>query len=354
MKKLVILIGIFVLSFMSAHSKTSYLFDLSSVYEDYNNQIIYSGNDVVYVFPGQRYSASYGLHAPRVGSGERTVELVYKPEYLNLPLVFNDTISGFNLVWTNNSSGQESYFKTEIQENTFRSEWFYFCPRAYYGLGTISFINNLLPGDSLQYEFNVAANNFSGDNSYNEHHNRIIKCVDRIRGDVDDDGDVDYKDVEILLAKVGLYQERNYTEHGENIFAGCVLSSEPDMASIALIQVWINDNNDPRVRGLGIGEWMSQTQDYSDIEETTEKFATITSAPLDLPSNSISAYPNPFNNHITIISDMATEAVLINMQGQIMRQFHLELGHNQFSMVDLKPGIYFIRNAQSSFKIIKQ
>ena len=110
-------------------------------------------------------------------------------------------------------------------------------------------------------------------------------------------------------------EERVYAEHGENIFAACVLSSTPTLDDVSLIQIWINNSNDPRVKGLGIGELMSKTQNYS-IGSGSKSGEIMTGTTLDLLlGNELSAFPNPFSNQITITSNEIAEAAIINMQG---------------------------------------
>ncbi len=95
---------------------------------------------------------------------------------------------------------------------------------------------------------------------------KTIKVIDRIRGDVNDDGVVDQKDLSILTDVVdnGLYNPcmtyRNmYQERGINYGAGIIMFENPDFLSNCLFNIWINDKNDPLVQGLGIGELMSKT-----------------------------------------------------------------------------------------------
>lgn len=107
---------------------------------------------------------------------------------------------------------------------------------------------------------------------------RSIKTIDRIRGDVNDDGVVNQEDVNILVDVVtdnsynpcipspGIYQER-----GLNYGAGIVLFSRPDLVSNCLLNIWVHDKNDPLVQGLGIGEMMS-SRFQSAIEKVANTF----------------------------------------------------------------------------------
>ena len=93
---------------------------------------------------------------------------------------------------------------------------------------------------------------------------RTVKVIDRIRGDVNDDGVVNQNDLDQIVNAVenGLYNpclsfNNLYVERGLNYGAGIVLFSKPDFVSNCLLNIWIHDHNDPLVQGLGIGEMMS-------------------------------------------------------------------------------------------------
>lgn len=107
-----------------------------------------------------------------------------------------------------------------------------------------------------------------------------IKVIDRIRGDVNDDGIVDNKDLEILnyVLDYGQYNPaisyRNmYLQRGLNYGAGIVIFSQPDFLSNCLINIWLNDRNDPLVQGLGIGELMSKRDQSSPISGVKNNFS---------------------------------------------------------------------------------
>ena len=349
-KSLIFLLMMFVLQMV--HGRTSFLFD-NVLQNNKYQEIIYAREDVVYLLPGQRYVASYNIHLPQIiFFGEITIELIEKPDYLIMPLFYNSTTAGFNFDWKNNASGQESYCQTEVLENSFKSSWFYNNPRTSFWLGDISFINNLEPGDSLLYEFKVTCQKTGSDGVYTETHRRTIKSIDPLRGDVDDNGQVNLSDVEILLNQVGLSEDRTYAKSGINLYAACVLNPEPDLASIALIQIWIKNNNDPRVLGLGIGELMSQTQDYYLYSSTEKKSIVLNSSESGL--NSISVYPNPFDDRIVVASKKVMDAQLVNMQGQALKQIQLEIGENQISLSDIKSGFCILRTKNAAIKLVKK
>ncbi len=93
---------------------------------------------------------------------------------------------------------------------------------------------------------------------------RMLKTVDRIRCDVNGDGIVDQSDLDIMMEVVsnGLYNPCQptpniYTESGLNYGAGIILFNMPDFVSNCLLNIWLHDQNDPLVQGLGIGKLMS-------------------------------------------------------------------------------------------------
>lgn len=173
-KSLLILVVIFISSFAGA--KNSLLFNkvlINGAYE----QVVYNDVDVVTICPGEKYSTSYYINNPNMARGTIVVEILSAPNYLELPLVFNDsTKNGFNFYFAENSSGQESYFQTDVTSNGFSTSWR--CaryPSAW--LGDIEFINQLKVGDSIQYRITTDCYKLGDGKSYYNHHTRTIKCV---------------------------------------------------------------------------------------------------------------------------------------------------------------------------------
>jgi len=94
---------------------------------------------------------------------------------------------------------------------------------------------------------------------------RFITVRDAIRCDLTGDGVVDNEDLFLLKEVVNnnlhnpWTNTRNlYTKKGINYGAGRILFSRPDFLSVALLNIWLNNPNDPLVQGLGIGELMSE------------------------------------------------------------------------------------------------
>ena len=133
---------------------------------------------------------------------------------------------------------------------------------------------------------------------------KTIKVIDRIRGDVNDDGIVDQADLDILndVVNHGLYNpcmsfKNMYQERGMNYGAGIIMFSTPDFLSNCLINIWLHDKNDPLVQGLGIGELMSKTS-------------------LSIPNSPIYGVKNNFSISGEDLNIIAPDADLYNVTAQ--------------------------------------
>jgi len=71
-------------------------------------------------------------------------------------------------------------------------------------------------------------------------------------------------------------------------------------------------------------------------------------------TDKISAYPNPFNSEITIMSEAENYVSLINISGILLKQIQLLPGPNYVSLAELNPGIYFLKKKQQVLKLVKQ
>ena len=98
--------------------------------------------------------------------------------------------------------------------------------------------------------------------------NRSIKTRDVVRCDINGDGVVNREDFDMLqmVVEKNLFNSFNsfgkkhrYTKKGVNYGAGRILFSQPDFLSVALLNIWLNNPNDELVKGLGIGQLMSET-----------------------------------------------------------------------------------------------
>ena len=103
----------------------------------------------------------------------------------------------------------------------------------------------------------------------NDYANRTIKVRDAVRCDINGDSVVNREDFEILKMVVDdnnswLNKKNRYTRKGVNYGAGRIIFSQPDFLSVALLNIWLNNPNDPLVQGLGIGELMSKNMPGSE------------------------------------------------------------------------------------------
>lgn len=135
----------------------------------------------------------------------------------------------------------------------------------YYWLGSYwGLANYLKVGDiaRINVSADVAQTNLSNSSHYLS---RILKIRDAIRGDITGDGVVNREDFDLLKKVVAdnLYDFWNfrpnmYTKKGVNYGAGRIIFAQPDFLSVALLNIWLNNPNDPLVQGLGIGKLMSE------------------------------------------------------------------------------------------------
>lgn len=152
---------------------------------------------------------------------------------------------------------------------------------------------------------NVSAALTNNRSSSYDHLVRKIEVIDRIRGDVNDDGVVDERDLKILNDVVinGTYnpwvsRKNIYVKEGLNYGAGIILFSTPDFVSNCLLNIWIHAQNDPLVQGLGIGKLMSDTT-------------------LRTKSGSIKSIPNTFSISKDELAIFAPEANLYNVTANL-------------------------------------
>lgn len=264
------------------------------------------------------------------------------------------------------------------------------------------------------FNTNVATNDL---HNYGCGIHKMIKIIDRIRGDVNDDGVVDQTDLDILtdVIKEGSYNpcmfsKNMYLERGMNYGAGIVIFGTPDFLSNCLINIWINDHNDPLVQGLGIGELMSKTANQNQgspiygvknsfsisgedlsidapeadlynvtaqkadgkLFQVTGKLGEQIKVPLDaknirvetvkvkqnltavtsIKNNiNVSVYPNPITDYVNIKSADKGIVKVVNLNGQII--FSAELKGEEelrISASNWANGIYFVNLVTSAGK----
>lgn len=67
----------------------------------------------------------------------------------------------------------------------------------------------------------------------------------------------------------------------------------------------------------------------------------------------ITLYPNPTKGPLSIKADKNTEAVVYNMDGKMLKSIPIQKGSNDIDISELPKGVYFIKTATESAKIIK-
>lgn len=149
----------------------------------------------------------------------------------------------------------------------------------YFWLGNFSSTNDKEVGKVKNIFLNttVALANLT---NYSTNITRSIKTIDRLRCDVNNDGVVDQKDLDIMNEVVNedLYNpcisfKNIYKEDGINYGAGAILFSRPDFASNCLLNIWLHHKYDQLVQGLGIGKPMSDIQSRFAIEQTANSYS---------------------------------------------------------------------------------
>lgn len=165
--------------------------------------------------------------------------------------------------------GKYSFKSTSYQNDNAYCQWMadssaaaldFFWLGHFYGVAK----NNIEIGSEAKIYMNL---NCATNNLESQYYgvSRVIKAINRIRCDVNDDGIVDQKDLDVLIDVVNndgdnpcMSFKNLYQEHGMNYGAGMILFSRPDFASNCLLNIWLHDKTDPLVQGLGIGELISE------------------------------------------------------------------------------------------------
>ena len=62
------------------------------------------------------------------------------------------------------------------------------------------------------------------------------------------------------------------------------------------------------------------------------------------PEESMQLYPNPSTGSIVLEMPSADFIEIININGQLLKQFRCSAGKNSIDLSDLDPGMYFVRS----------
>lgn len=71
-------------------------------------------------------------------------------------------------------------------------------------------------------------------------------------------------------------------------------------------------------------------------------------------SKSLNVYPNPTKGPLSIKADKNSDAKVYSAEGKILKTIQLQKGSNDINIADLPKGVYFIRTATESTKVIKE
>ncbi|MFZ4932000.1 T9SS type A sorting domain-containing protein [Chryseobacterium sp. Mn2064] len=67
----------------------------------------------------------------------------------------------------------------------------------------------------------------------------------------------------------------------------------------------------------------------------------------------LTVYPNPTNGPVSIITEKASEAKVYSLDGKMLKTVQTQKGNNEINISDLPKGVYIIRTATESTKVIK-
>ncbi|UHO37762.1 T9SS type A sorting domain-containing protein [Chryseobacterium capnotolerans] len=67
----------------------------------------------------------------------------------------------------------------------------------------------------------------------------------------------------------------------------------------------------------------------------------------------LTLYPNPTNGPLSIKADYNSDAQVYSIDGKILKTVQLQKGQNEISISELPKGVYFIKTAAESTKVIK-
>ena len=126
---------------------------------------------------------------------------------------------------------------------------------------------------------------------------------------------------------------------------------------------WVdcNNSNAPISGATSQSYTVSSAGSYAVIVSKGSCSATSTCTPISTTgiaqnkmANSISVYPNPFSNELTIVSSAKTIALLFDMLGKQIKSFDLQNTTQTINVSDLAPGMYYLQVDAQKIKIINQ
>ncbi len=67
----------------------------------------------------------------------------------------------------------------------------------------------------------------------------------------------------------------------------------------------------------------------------------------------LTVYPNPTSGPISVTTEKASEAKIYSLDGKMLKTVHTQKGNNEINISELPKGIYIIKTATASTKVIK-
>lgn len=245
-------------------------------WEKHNFELWTSASDTSYLLPGEYFYCQARIYEAQ--AQESILALSANLFYDLLPIGdvstnwqnwYGDTIYGGTInLKQNYAIGMDEYTWMSNSSSNLLNHFWLFSINAKYNL-------KVGDGGGVTVQVQIVTPGYTGPYYLSKTIN--ITGTDRLRGDITGDGIVDKKDLKYLVEKYDYYtpykvignpQANNvYTKKGNNLGAGAILFDYPELISTTLLNIWINDPNDPLVQGLGIGNPMSSTVNNNKIEK---------------------------------------------------------------------------------------
>jgi hypothetical protein len=67
----------------------------------------------------------------------------------------------------------------------------------------------------------------------------------------------------------------------------------------------------------------------------------------------LTVYPNPTNGPLSINTEKASETKIYSMDGKMLKAVQTQKGNNEINISELPKGVYIIKTANESTKVIK-
>ncbi|REC60358.1 T9SS C-terminal target domain-containing protein [Chryseobacterium pennae] len=112
-------------------------------------------------------------------------------------------------------------------------------------------------------------------------------------------------------------------------------------SNIIIDELRITANGEFRYVALDAFTWV---KDSNIVLGTSEAKST---------QKNLTLYPNPTYGPISINSEKNSEAKIYSTDGRILKTFQIQKGSNEISISELPKGVYFIKTATESTKVIK-